>query len=150
MALVFPTAPTNGQLYTSGANTWAYDSTTTSWLSRNASVYDFAGGIPGVPTASQIVAKYDVARNVSFPLSFAGSVWTAGTAATASTTFNVLVNGTSIGTIVFAAAGTTATFTTVSTGTTLVTAGSTLTIVAPATADATLADASGTLLGVLQ
>lgn len=112
--------------------------------------YDIAGGIPGLPTASQVVARYTLARAIQFPLNFAGSYWSAGTAPAAAATFTVESNGTSIGTINFAAAATTATFTTVSTGVTNVTAGSIITIVAPATADTALANASGTLLGTLQ
>ena len=112
--------------------------------------YDIAGGIPGVPTASQVVARYTLARAITFPANFSGSYWVAGTAATASTTFTVAVNGTSIGTIVFAASGTVATFTTTGGAIQNVAAGAVLTITAPATPDTTLANASGTLAGTLQ
>ena len=122
----------------------SYTTTTT------GSPYDFAGGIPGLPTASQVVARFVVGRAMTFPLNFSGSQWAAGTAPTAAASFSVNVNGTAIGAINFAASATTATFTTVSTGVTNVAAGAVLTIVAPATADTTLANVSGTLLGTLQ
>lgn len=112
--------------------------------------YDIAGGIPGQPTASQVVARYTLARAIQFPLNFSGSYWSAGTAPAAAATFTVESNGTSIGTINFAASATTATFTTVSTGVTDIAAGAILTIVAPSTADTALANASGTLAGSLQ
>ncbi len=149
MALVFPTSPTDGTLYTNGQSTWEYDTTTKSWLSVNYPTYDLAGGAPGALTASQVVLRCAIARSMAFPVNFSGSYWSAGTAPTATATFTVAVNGTSIGTISFAASVTTATFTTVSTGTTTIAADSVLTITGPATADATLANAVGTLVGVL-
>lgn len=112
--------------------------------------YDFAGGIPGKPTAAQVVAKFVVGRAMTFPANFAGSAWAAGTAPAAAATFTVNSNGTAIGTIVFAASATTATFTTTSGAAQSLAAGAVLTIVAPATADSALSDASGTLVGVLQ
>jgi hypothetical protein len=74
-----------------------------------------------------------------------GSVASAGTAATGSTTFDLQKGTTSFGTVVFSAAGTTGTFTSAS-GATFA-AGDVLRIVAPATADATLADISISLMG---
>lgn len=149
-ALAFPASPTNGQVYSANGNTWKYDSTSGSWLSANSVPYDIASGIPGKPTASEVVGKFDIARALLFANNFGGSAWTCGTAPTSAAVFNVDVNGTSVGTINFAASATTATFTTVSTGAVSVSAGSVLTIVAPATADSTLSDASGTLAGTLQ
>jgi hypothetical protein len=59
------------------------------------------------------------------------------TAATASTTFTLADNGTSFGTVAFAASGTTGTFTISSAK--AVASGDKLTVTAPATADATAA-----------
>ena len=67
----------------------------------------------------------------------------AATAATASATFTISKNGSSIGTAVFAAGATTATITLSATS---FAAGDVITIVGPATADATLANVDFTLL----
>lgn len=151
MAIAFPASPTNLQVFTDSTSnkTWVYNSTQQTWESKNYAIYDIAGGIPGTPTASQEVARFDIARSVLFPVSFGGSYWNCDVAPAAQAVFSVGVNGTEIGTIVFAAGATTATFTTVSAGSTQVNAGSTLTITAPATADTALSQASGTLAGIL-
>ncbi len=107
--------------------------------------YDIAVGLAGPVTASQVMARYVIARHVTLPASFTGSSFSAGTAPTAAATFTVAVNGTSVGTINFAAAATTATFTAASAVT--ITPGQILTVTAPATADTTLANVSGTLVG---
>ena len=74
-----------------------------------------------------------------------GSQGTAGTAATAMATFEVQKNGVNVGTMVFAAAATTATFTMASA--TTFNAGDVLTLVAPAVPDATLANLAWTFMG---
>lgn len=107
--------------------------------------YDIAVGLAGPVTASQVMARYVIARHVTLPASFTGSSFSAGTAPTAAAAFTVAVNGTSVGTINFAAAATTATFTAASAVT--MTPGQILTVTAPATADTTLANVSGTLVG---
>ncbi len=111
--------------------------------------YDLAGGIPGKPTASQVVARLTVARGMQFPANFSGSHWTCTTSPTASAQFTVNKNGTAVGYINFAAAATVATFTTVGGTAVTAAAGDIITIVAPSTVDSTLSDASGTLAGVL-
>jgi hypothetical protein len=70
----------------------------------------------------------------------------AGTAATAQTDFDLKKNGSSIGTVRFAAAGTTASYVSISASSWV--AGDILTLIAPATPDATIADIWGTLVGV--
>jgi hypothetical protein len=150
MTLAFPTSPTNNQVFTANGNTWVYNSTSNTWVSQNLTPYDFIVSVPGKPTASQIVAQFDIVRSIYFPVSFTNSVCTASTAATASATFNINVNGNLIGNIIFAAGSNTATFTTVSTGSTLIASGSVLTIVAPSSPDSTLANVVGTLAGYLQ
>ncbi|MBL0420517.1 collagen-like protein [Ramlibacter sp. AW1] len=94
---------------------------------------------PGEPEDSAIVLYVPVAVAVTFPDDFAGSYAVAKVAATASTVFDVKANGSSVGSITFAATGSSGTFTTTG-GAVSLTAGQTLEIVAPATADATLAD----------
>jgi hypothetical protein len=108
--------------------------------------YDIAIFLPGVPDSSEEIMRFVLPRDVLFEDDFAGSQANAGVAATGSTVLNVQVDGVTVGTITFAAAGTTGTFAT-SAGELTVSAGEVLSIVAPATADATLADISITLKG---
>ena len=101
---------------------------------------------PGVPTASMIVFHHVFTQAVSFVASLTDSYVKAGTAATAQTDFDLKKNGSSIGTVRFAAAGTTATYVSISASSWA--AGDILTLIAPATPDATIADIWGTLVGV--
>ena len=109
--------------------------------------FDVHAFYPGAPTASAKVLRIPVARSVTFSANFAGSYGKASANATGSTVFDVQKNGSSIGSITFAAGASTATFTsTGGTGQSLV-AGDVLSIVAPATPDATLADPGFVLVG---
>jgi hypothetical protein len=108
--------------------------------------FDVTAFYPGVLVASIRILRVPVARAVTFPADFAGSYAKAGAAANASTTFDVQKNGASIGSIVFAAAGSSATFTTGGAVRTLA-AGDVLSIIAPGTPDATLADVGFVLAG---
>lgn len=110
--------------------------------------YDIASGIVGKPAANDVVLNLICVRVFNLPINLTGSAAYALVAATASTTFVIKKNGTQVGTMVFAAAGTTATFTMGSA--TSFAAGDKLTIVAPASADSTLSDISYTLAGNLQ
>lgn len=112
-----------------------------------AKYYDVMGGAAASITTSQLLVQHVAARTLNFLANFAGSQGYAGTAPTASATLTVAVNGTTVGTIVFAASSQTATFTT-SSGAFTVTPGQVLTVTAPLTADATLANVSFTLLGL--
>jgi hypothetical protein len=105
--------------------------------------YDLALFAPGVPTVSALIMRFLFNRSVSFPSGLTGSVASAGTAATASTVFNLAKNGSAIGTLTFAAAGTTGSFSFASAVS--VASGDVLTVTAPATPDATLANISVTL-----
>jgi hypothetical protein len=90
--------------------------------------------------ASQVVFYLFAQRNLQFAANLSGSGGlVALVAATASATFNILHNGTSIGSAVFAADGTVAAITT---SAFTMAAGDTLEIQAPATADATLSGLS--------
>jgi hypothetical protein len=110
--------------------------------------YDMSGGAAGAITSSQLLAQIVTGRTVTFPNNFANSQGYAAIAPTASATFTIAVNGTTFGTMVFAAGSKTSTFTTVSgTGFTL-SPGQVITITAPATADATLSTVSCALLGI--
>lgn len=110
-----------------------------------AQPFDVHAFYPGVPSASAIVTRIPVARAVTFPSGLSGSYGKASVAATSTTNFDVQKNGSSVGTISFAASATSATFTAASAIT--LAAGDILAIVAPSTADATLANVGFVLAG---
>ena len=107
--------------------------------------YDVGAFFPNQPGASAKVLKHVFTRSVQFPSGLTGSAAKAGTAATAQTDFDIQKNGSSVGTMRFAAAATTATFIFSSAQT--FNATDFIDIVAPATPDATLADIAFTLKG---
>lgn len=107
--------------------------------------YDIGAQIASAPTASLVMMRYKFPRAVSFPAGLTDSQGVAGTAATAQTDFDIRKNGASVGTIRFAAAGTSATFIMASLQT--FAAGDILTVIAPASPDATLAGVSFVLAG---
>lgn len=109
--------------------------------------FDAVMFFPGVPTASAIVAQIVAARPLLFPGNLAGSAGYGKTSATASTVFDVKKNGSSVGSITFAASGTVPTFLTTSGAAISLASGDRLEVVAPATPDATLANISFTLAG---
>ena len=108
--------------------------------------YLLAFDAPGVPTASMVVFHHVFTQAVSFVASLTDSYVKAGTAATAQTDFDLKKNGSSIGTVRFAAAGTTASYVSISASSWV--AGDILTLIAPAEPDDTIADIWGTLVGV--
>lgn len=112
-----------------------------------AQPYDLTGFYPGVPGSSIRLTRVPFARAVTFPANFAGSVAASVVAATGSTAFDVRKNGSSVGTITFAAGATTATFTTAGGAAVSMAAGDHLSIMSPSTADATLADIDFVLAG---
>jgi hypothetical protein len=99
------------------------------------------------PGASQVIERYIFATPVTLPAGLAGSYGAAGTAATASASFTIKKNGSTVGTMDYAASGTSASFT--MTTATSFAGGDVLTIVAPASPDATLANLAWTLAGTL-
>lgn len=109
--------------------------------------FDASAFYPGAPTASAKVLRIPVARTVSFSANFSGSYAKASANATGSTAFDVQKNGSSIGTITFAAGASTATFASAGGAAQSLAAGDVLSIVAPATPDATLADIGIVLAG---
>jgi hypothetical protein len=92
-----------------------------------------------------VLARYPFPRTVVFPAGLTNSQGVAGTAATAQTDFDIKKNGSSVGTMRFAAAGTTASF--IMASQTSFAAGDILTLVAPASPDATLANIGFALAG---
>ncbi len=109
--------------------------------------YDVGTFCVGVPNNGELLLRFNYVRSLTLPASLSGSRVTAGVAATATADFDVKLNGASIGTIRFAAAGTVASF--IGFSATSIAVNDVLEIVAPATADATLADISFTLAGAL-
>ena len=73
--------------------------------------YDIAGYMPGMPTAGQTLFRIEMVRSVTLPASLTGSRAVCQTAPTAAVTLPIKQNGTSIGSINFAASATTGTFT---------------------------------------
>lgn len=98
-------------------------------------LYDIAGSTLSIPTASAKLMRLSVTRAFSLPASLTGSYAESVVAATASTTYTIKKNGSSIGSIDWAASGTIATFTFASTVSFAV--GDILTVEAPASPDAT-------------
>jgi len=107
--------------------------------------YDIGAQLTGVPAASLVMLRYKFPRAVDYPAGLTDSQGTAGTSATAQTDFDIRLNGVSVGTMRFAAAGTSATFIMASPQS--VAQGDILTVIAPASPDATLADVSFVLAG---
>jgi len=108
--------------------------------------FDATAFYPGVPTNSAKVLRVPIARAVTFAGNFSGSYGKASVASTGTATFDVQKNGSSVGTVVFTSSAT-ATFTTSGGTSVSFAAGDVLGIVAPASADATLADIGIVLAG---
>ncbi|MFM7009473.1 MAG: hypothetical protein ACKO0Z_09120 [Betaproteobacteria bacterium] len=100
---------------------------------------------PGILLNSVILNHHEFVVAADFPANMTGSSWKAEVSATAQTDITVQKNGSNIGTIRFAAAGTTATFVGFSAASFAI--GDHIKFVAPASADATLANIRGSLLG---
>lgn len=100
---------------------------------------------PGVPSSSEFMGRWVAPRNFEIPAGLTESQGHAGVAATAQTDFDLQQNGSSIGTIRFAAAATVATF--IKASATVIAAGDRIDIIAPGIADATLADLTFTIMG---
>lgn len=100
---------------------------------------------PGAPSSSEFMGRWVAPRAFEIPASLTESQGHAGVAATAQTDFDLQLNGSSIGTIRFAAAGTVATF--IKASASVVAAGDRIDIIAPGTADSTLADLTFTIVG---
>jgi hypothetical protein len=109
--------------------------------------YLLAGSQPGKPTAAQRVFHHLAGAGFILPQNLTGSAAKAKAAATAEADFDIKLNGTSKGTIRFAASGTTASF--IFSTTTTIADGDEIEIIAPGSQDATLADLTWTLKGTI-
>lgn len=109
-----------------------------------AQPHDISAYYSGVLASNAVVLRNVAVRAWHLPTDAAGSAVSAATAATASTTLTLKKNGSSIGTAVVSASGTTAAFTVTATS---FAALDVLTVTGPSSADATLANVALTLLG---
>ena len=116
---------------------------TTGVNSVTGNPYDISSGVSGPIAASQYVLFFVAPRAVNIPASFSNSQAKVLTAFTAAATYTIYHNGTSIGTIDFAAGGTVGSFSTATAFTLAV--GDELTIQAPSTADSTAANLAITI-----
>ncbi|MCQ9146060.1 MULTISPECIES: DUF2793 domain-containing protein [Brucella/Ochrobactrum group] len=128
-----PDAPSDGKTYGRKDGDWSEVTSGGGATSAAVSVY-----VPGTFGVSQKLLDYPMLFDASLSVGAAGSVAKAGTAPSAAKSFALLKNGTSVGTVDFAANATDGTFT-VASGVAFI-AGDLLSISAPATADAALAD----------
>lgn len=107
-------------------------------------IYDLVAYVHDVPAGGSDLARWAIARSVTFATDFVGSNVSAGSAATAETVLTVKKNGTEVGTLTFAISGTVPTM---DGATWSVVADDIVTIENQATADASLAAISITLAG---
>ncbi len=144
-----PDKPRTGDVRIADGSTWApvvgnvpvwYDGT--EWVPFGQS-HPIGCFVSGKPAASDIVLRFVAVDPFTLPASLTNSKGDAATAATAQTDFDVKKGATSIGTVRFAASGTTASF--IAASATSFAVGDVLSIVAPGTPDATLANISITL-----
>jgi hypothetical protein len=108
--------------------------------------YDLASAILGKPAGAAVVLRFVAVRAFSIPTNLANSIAKCGTTPTASQTLTLKKNGTAFGTMVFAAAGSTATLTATATSFAV---GDVLTIENQLSADATFADCEFTIAATL-
>lgn len=114
-------------------------------MSASVLPHDVSAFLSGPGYNAQTILRFKCPRAFTLPASLTGSYVTAGVAATGSTTYTLKRAGSSIGTAVFSASGTTAALTFASAVT--FAAGDLFEILGPATADATLADIAFNLKG---
>lgn len=116
----------------------------TDWV--GAVPYDLRGGFTATPSASQILGRHAVVRDLFFPANFFGSVGFVGTNPGSIMNIDVRDDGVSIGTVTISTGGV-VTFSTVSGLAVTVAAGSLLTFVGPASAVTAVQNAEWTLKG---
>lgn len=111
-----------------------------------SNAYDLRLGFSATPASNQVLDTILIGRDLTLPANLAGSLGSIGTNPTASFVISVQDDAVEIATITI---GTDGSFTFATTGGTakLVATGSVLTFVAPATVDATAANAVMTILG---
>lgn len=131
---------------TSGAATGkvlTYDGS--SWVPA-AVVRPIAFFFTSTPASNEVLALYTACESISLPANFTGAVGNVGTNPTGSFVLNVQKNGATVGTITIATGGG-FTFATSGGSAVSLVSGDQLKVVAPASADATIANVSITLKG---
>jgi len=121
--------------------------TTANTADTRSKIYDLASGTVGKPGAGATILRFVAPRAFTLPVGLTGSFCKANAAATALSSFTIKKNGSSIGTVNFAAASATATFTFASA--TSFAPGDVLSLDAPGSADSTLSDLYYTLSATL-
>lgn len=116
-------------------------------LASKPVAYDVGGGFQGKPAANALAIYFVAPRAFTIPSGNTLGIAIAAVAATSAASFDILYNGTVVGTIVFAAAGTAGVVN--FPAQVNVIRGDRLTVRAPAAADASLADVSWTFGGQL-
>jgi len=108
--------------------------------------YDIGSTYNGAIPDGAVLLRYPMPRAIELPVGLTASAGVAAVTASSQAVFNIQKNGGTVGTMTFAAASTTATFSAASA--TTFAAGDVLTVVGPATADSTLADIGLSLAGM--
>jgi hypothetical protein len=145
-ATVAVSASTMSLLYFDGSNVVSVSSPSSGSGSSSPQPWDFILYYPGTYTAGQVLIRVVMADAVSLPVSLSTSPSpSCTTAPTGAVTLVIKKNGSSIGSVNFAAGATTGTFT--FTSAVSLASGDTFEIDAPATVDATLAGVSITIVG---
>lgn len=165
--IVLASDPTNpGKIAVRDNGAWVYITPQIGWLAKvvdtdafyeykaggwtlfgSSSLVDLGFFYPGTPAASEVIASLIFKTAITFPANFAGSVakLLPGILATASTVLTIKKNGTSVGTITFAAGAGVGTWST--SGAVSFAVDDDMTLVAPATPDATFAGLRSTWHG---
>lgn len=135
--------------YVVGDSEYVYDESSSGyWLPGGGGgppPYDVGAMVTGVPDADAVCLRYQFPREVTFAAGLSPSQGVADVAATSETDFDIQRNGVSVGTMTFAAAASSATFSMASE--TVFEVGDVLLVIAPSSPDATLADLSFVLAG---
>ncbi len=109
--------------------------------------YDATIYIQGLPFPEELVIRFPLAHDTTFPANFAGSYGVAVTAATASTDFDIQKNDSSVGTATFGVGDDTATFVSVGGLAIAASAGDIISLIAPTVPDDTLANVGFVITG---
>lgn len=102
--------------------------------------------VPGIPPDGEIVARYQFTRNVEFDDDFSGSQASSEVASTGTAVFDVLKNGSSIGSVTFTNSDT-GVFSTTGSGVESFSIGDILTVISPTPLDSTLESVSISFAG---
>jgi hypothetical protein len=116
-------------------------------LSAGSSSYDLRFGFLTSPTSSEVIDTVLVGRGITFPADFAGSLGATATPPASTFLISVTDDAVEIGTISIDVSGV-YTFATTDGVEKIVAVGSVLSLVAPASADASIAGANMTILGL--